>query len=197
MNLRNLFISILALLSLLAWVSTQATSEPPNLNFIGAVSTEERAYQAIRQLQPKLTAKVARQLAKAFVKVSSEPACGMPWQILISIAFNESSLGLKLHNARSRDYGLMQINHKTIERMELNQERIMKDPAYSIEASCSILRFNKNAYGNKHAFWLGIYRSGTALYKKSIRDNAKRYHTIVMRTAAKIGYKDSTVYAKD
>lgn len=197
MRLKNIFIFILAALSLLAWLSTQATNELPSLQFIGASSTEEQAYDAIRKLQPKLSAKTARQLAKSFIKVSITPECGIPWQILVSIAFNESSLGLKLHNNKSKDYGLMQINHRTIQRMTLDKDRLLSDPTYSISAGCQVLAANKQAYAKKHSFWLGIYRSGTALYKVSIKENAKRYHKIIMRTAAKIGYKETPVYAKD
>jgi hypothetical protein len=80
----------------------------------------------------------------------------------------------------------MQINQKTIARRKLSKSRLLSDAAYSVRFACQLLNENKARYERKHLYWLGIYRSGTALHKKKIVDNAKRYDTIVRRTAAKL-----------
>lgn len=161
----------------------------------GSDQTTELAYDRIRSLQPQLSKARAKTLAHAFMTVANEESCQMPWQILAAIAYNESSLGVSNVNARSKDYGIMQINTRTMARMGLNHNRVMKDDGYSISAACKILRDNKNHYGNK-PYWIGIYRSGTAFANPKIVANAKRYHKIIMRTAYAINNEQVLHYAQ-
>lgn len=159
----------------------------------GSAQTPEPALTAIRKLQPRLDVSRAEKLARVFYAVSTQADCGIPWEILISISFNESSLGMHNYNARSKDFGLMQINKRNALRYGLSQDRLMKDAAYSIKFACKILRDNRTRYSAKHPYWLGLYRSGTAIWKDNIVQNAKRYDSIVRKTASSIGYSDRRV----
>jgi hypothetical protein len=145
----------------------------------------------LRKLQPRLTKTQSKRLESIFRKVANEESCGIQWQILASIAFNESSLGFNTVNERTKDYGLMQINERTITRLALNKDKVMRDTTYAVRAACKVLRHNKDRYAEKLTYWVGIYRSGTALWKESIRDNAKRYNRIILATAETIGYEVS------
>lgn len=108
--------------------------------------------------------------------------------MLLSIAFNESSLNQAATNGTTKDYGLMQINQKTILRYGLDESRLMKDMVYSLRAACRILRDNHDKYGDRYVYWIGIYRSGTALWREEIRRNAESYDRIIRRTAKRIGF---------
>lgn len=161
----------------------------------GSDQTTELAYDRIRLLQPQLSKARAKALAHAFMTVAQEESCQMPWQILAAIAYNESSLGVSNVNARSKDYGIMQINAKNILRYGLSRDKLMKDETYSIRFACKLLKDNKERFASKHKYWLGVYRSGTALWKNSIVANATRYDRIIRGTARQIGYYDFTAVA--
>lgn len=159
------------------------------------IKSVDPTYLAIKKLQPSLTPAEVKLLTNAFRAVSADKACGMPWEILVSIAYHESSLISKKFNPRSKDYGLMQINAKNVLRYGLSQDKLMKDAQYSIRFACRLLKDNKDRYGQKVHYWLGIYRSGTALWKASIQQNAKSYDRIIRTTAQKIGYKEHSELA--
>ncbi len=142
--------------------------------------------QAVQRLQPGLTQDKALRLARAFERIAS--TCGVDWRLLVSIAYHESSLIDGKVNHDTQDYGLMQINSNTALRFGLSRDRLLKDPSYSIEAACRLLTDNRMRYGAKYSFWLGIYRSGTALNKSRIVANAKSYDRMIRTTAQQIGY---------
>lgn len=139
------------------------------------------AVEAVRRLQPALTPPEASKLVRAAIKASE--SCPVSWKVLVAIAFHESSLKSASVNSGSQDYGLVQINSKNFSRFRINKARVMTDPTYAFQAACKILAHNYENYSD-YPYWLGIYRSGTALWKRDIRDNAKRYDRIIRRTAA-------------
>lgn len=177
MNLTNPYIFAAAFLCLSPAVTSHSSLDVP-----------APAYHAITKLQPGLTVARAERLARTFTHVAVD--CGIDWRLLVSIAYHESSLGIQLVNARTRDYGIMQVNQKNVLRYSLSQDRLMKDAAYSIRFACGLLKDNRARYGSKYPYWLGIYRSGTALWKNDIRDNAQRYDRIIRRTARSLGYHE-------
>jgi hypothetical protein len=146
---------------------------------------------AIKKLQPKLSEKAAREVARV-IRTESK-ASGIAWQLLVSIAFHESSLGLSEENSRSRDYGLMQINVRNIQKFGYTTQQVLKDRSIAVKIACRILKSNREAYSLRYPFWLGLYRSGTALTKKHIRENAQSYDRMIRKTAAVIGYQDALV----
>lgn len=166
-----------------AWCISQAPFAIP------ADYQPENPVSAIRKLQPALSESKARNLLQIFVQTSARPDCQIPWQILASIAFHESSLGLHNTNSVSGDHSLMQINERTIARMKLNPARLMKDAAYAVQSACRVLRSNRDAYSEDRPYWLGIYRSGTRFSSPRIVRNAKSYARIVLATAHELGYR--------
>lgn len=148
--------------------------------------------QAVQQLQPSLSVVKARKLAQAFQTTAH--SCGMDWRILVSIAYHESSLIIGTVNPTTQDYGLMQVNVKNILRFGLSRDKLLKDPAYSLEFACKLLKDNQKRYSSKHPYWIGIYRSGTALSKRKIVANAKSYDRMIRITAKSLGYQE-VVYA--
>lgn len=147
----------------------------------------EAVKTAIRQLQPNIDHRQVERVAHAVATTR----CVVPWQIVLSIAFHESSLRMGAVNASSHDHGLMQINEKTAHRLGLSRERVSGDAKYAVASACSILADNKRRYSDKVPYWIGIYRSGTALHKQQIRNNARRYDALIRRTASHIGYSEA------
>lgn len=147
---------------------------------------------AIVKLQPKIHKAEAEKIAKAIRDVYADGTCTVPWQLVISIAFHESTFRMSAVNTKTMDYGMMQISKDNITRLSLDRLRLMKDPTYSLKVACRIISFNQQKYSKRISYWLGMYRSGNALWKENIRKNAQSYDRMVRQTAAKIGYKGST-----
>lgn len=152
---------------------------------------------AIKALQPSLSDERVDSMAAAFKSVSLSNSCRISWQTLVSIAFIESSLGLNMYNAASHDYGLMQINIKNIKRHNLSKDRLMRDDKYSIKFACKLLKENKDRYASRLPYWLGLYRSGTALYREEIRQNAMQYDKIVRDIIKKVRDTSNTRVAME
>lgn len=157
---------------------------------IRTLNPYEEKIQAILILTPNLSVIRAHEVALGLTQLNTN--CKIPWQLLLSIAYHESSLrksAVGTLKSSTTDYGLMQMNDRTIARYNLDKEKLMLDVTYSFNAACQLLMDNHTRYANRVPYWLGIYRSGTALWKKDIRQNAQRYDTIIRRTAKKLGYE--------
>lgn len=181
-------------LAVVALTITSVAAQAGNMDY-------DPIYEATRYLQPALTRRDAEDLASALNDVVDDPNCEIPWQILLSIAFNESSLIKnkigkmvdKKGRLRNVDFGLMQINRRNILKMGLDRTRLLKDEAYSFHAACDILTANRMSYSKKYYYWIGIYRSGTRLSKEKIVKNAKSYNRMILRTVRRIGYHPHTI----
>lgn len=141
----------------------------------------------VKRLQPRLTPNQVERISTALRAVSGQ--CGMPWQLLLSLAFHESSLRTGAVNVGTKDHGLTQINDKTILTLRLDRNRLMVDERYALSAACKVLSENRAKYEGRFEYWLGMYRSGTAWWKVSVRLNAIRYDRMIRRTAAQMGYR--------
>lgn len=124
----------------------------------------------------------------ALDRLAGQSECDISWPILLSVAFNESSLR-RGAVGRTKDYGLTQINHRNVLIRNLDWRKLMTDEHYSLSVACDILTENKIGYSKKFTYWLGLYRSGTRLKDPRVRQSAIRYDRIVRRTAAQIGLK--------
>lgn len=145
--------------------------------------------QAILTLHPKAKQAEVDRIAQAIKKVYADGTCTVPWPLVLSIAFHESTFRLAAVNNKSKDYGFMQISKDNIKRLRLDKQRLMQDYEYSLRIACKILTYNQATYSKKVSYWLGMYRSGNALWKENIRKNAISYDTMIRRTASTIGYK--------
>lgn len=159
---------------------------------VGLGSDDLRNYtfpiQAVMRLQPALSLPKARILARAFE--STAHSCGVDWHLLVAIAYHESSLKIETFNSITMDYGLMQINEKNAMRFGLSRTKLMRDPTYSMQFACKLIKDNRERYSAKYPFWLGIYRSGTAFSKQKIVANARSYDKMIRTTAKSIGYSE-------
>lgn len=165
---------LLAALSLFSGLSSHAET-----------SEQLKIKAAIKNLQPHISNKDLQELTLAFSSLGNH-GCDIDWPLLMSIAFNESSLIKTTVNKKSNDYGLMQLNEKTINRLKINKTKLLTSAAYALQRGCELLMWNREKFSARHEYWLGIYRAGVALHKKRIRDSAISYDNIIRKTAAEI-----------
>lgn len=165
-----------------------------SLEDTATASEHSHIASAIERLQPALTDEDADRLALALEAVTEDAFCEISWQILLSVAFKESSLyrsavGKSKNHKHNIDFGLMQINKKNILRMGLDKDKLLKDEEYSLSVACSLLTDAKHRYSQNFKYWLGIYHSGTALWQANTKADAQEYHSKIMIIAKRIGYK--------
>ncbi len=157
------------------------------------LTERQRIAAAVSMLQPSLAPIQADAIGLALTRVSDEESCGVPWQVLLSIAYQESSLrksAIGRLNPSTRDYGLMQINAGNVRRLGLDRRRLMTDLAYNLRAGCHILREMRDAHGDRD-YWVGLYRAGTRLNRPVTIRIAMAYHHKIMTRAARLGYNPS------
>jgi soluble lytic murein transglycosylase-like protein len=86
--------------------------------------------------------------------------------LLKAIVVVESSGKLDAYNAKTRDYGLMQINSTTAAGMGLNKDCLMRNARYSLEAGAKVLTYMRDRFASKESRWLCRYNVGTGVISK-------------------------------
>lgn len=121
---------------------------------------------------PKIDRMYAREVANAIQKVAKE--MGIKPERLAAILAQESRYTLNAVNKRSRDYGIAQINHKTIESFGFDKQRLLTDLEYSVKAGAIVLADFKRMYGKREKnYW--------TRYNSSNPDKRKKYEILVAR----------------
>lgn len=149
--------------------------------------THDPVIHVIGRLQPRLKTDARVRLARALRSVTAEPGCKISWQVLLAVAFNESSLWIDSVNNQTHDHGLMQINEKNVLRLRLDSHRLKRDERYALSTGCKILTQFKTQYAGKFPAWIGMYRAGVRLSSDAVRLSAQRYDTMIRKTVSKMG----------
>jgi soluble lytic murein transglycosylase-like protein len=100
---------------------------------------------------------------KALNKLISK-ACikhGIPCELFTAVLIQESRLHVDAINLKTHDYGIGQINIKTIKRLNLDQSKLTSDTAYSIDAAALVLKYFYKHYKHE-TLWYGRYNAGTS-----------------------------------
>jgi len=99
----------------------------------------------------------------------------IPVKVYLSLLGVESRFDVGAYNARTKDYGISQINIKTIKRYNLDKNRLLVDAEYGIDKGALILGDFKKRYGSKlKKEWFVKYNCGTKKRCEK-RKYAKRY----------------------
>lgn len=121
---------------------------------------------------PKIDRVYAQRLATAIQKVAKE--MGIKPQRLAAILAQESRYTLNAVNRRSNDYGIAQINHRTIESFGFDKERLLTDLEYSVKAGAIVLADFKRMYGKREKnYW--------SRYNSSDKDKRQEYEILVAK----------------
>ncbi|MBV6514204.1 MAG: hypothetical protein FMNOHCHN_03794 [Ignavibacteriaceae bacterium] len=84
-------------------------------------------------------------------------------QLMLSIAKVESSMSPLAYNAKTRDYGLFQINYKTAKSMNLDISRLY-EPEYNARAAMQIMKYMQGRFKHEQD-WFCRYNVGTRSYR--------------------------------
>lgn len=121
---------------------------------------------------PKIDVDYAMELSNIIVKLGK--AYGINPLKLSAILAVESQYELNAVNSKTLDYGVAQINHKTIERYGFDKQKLLTDLEYSVKAGAIVLSDFKKKYGDKEKDWYCRYNAGTNSLNK-IQDKCDLY----------------------
>jgi soluble lytic murein transglycosylase-like protein len=98
-------------------------------------------------------------LAQAFVRVSVK--YNLKPQRLIAIAALESMFDVSAYNAKTADYGIMQVNEYNVKAMKLDKARLLHDVEYSIDAGAQVLKYMRHRFAKvEPQTWVCRYNVG-------------------------------------
>lgn len=98
----------------------------------------------------------------------------IPCNIFKAILAVESNYSVEAFNKKTKDYGIGQINEKTIQSLKLDKVRLLTDLDYSIKKSAQILKYFYVRFHTKEEHWYVRYNVGTRT-KALERPAAKQY----------------------
>lgn len=129
-------------------------------------------FEQVVRNHPKIDRQYALRVATAIQKVAKE--MGVRPERLAAILAQESRYTLNAVNKKSNDYGIAQINHRTIENFGFDKKKLLTDLEYSIKAGAIVLADFKRMYGKREKnYW--------TRYNSSDPDRRKEYEILVAR----------------
>lgn len=130
----------------------------------------------IKTNKPDIDMKYAKALAESIHKHSKDHKIDPG--LVAAILAVESMYDHKAYNKRSKDYGIAQINIKTVSRYKLDKKKLLSDIDYTIESGIKVLSYFHKRYSHKEKNWFVRYNVGTA--KNATKSKAARqYHKLV------------------
>lgn len=108
---------------------------------------------------PKLPKNYAQKLATAIVAKSEKH--GLKPRLLAAILMQESRYSMDAVNRKTKDFGIAQINFKTIAGFGFDQNRLMTDLDYAVEAGAIVLASYKRYAKREPKTWYSRYNCGT------------------------------------
>lgn len=130
-------------------------------------------YQRSIKINPKLTPEYRVDLIHTIYRVAARH--GISSKKLFAILAQECRFRLNCVNRISKDYGIGQINIRTIQAFGFDQEKLLNDLEYSVEAAAIVLSDFKKRHGkNEPNFW-SRYNSGTPSKRQAYEIKVARF----------------------
>jgi hypothetical protein len=136
---------------LLALISTPALADPTSI------------FKSIKRLTPSLADETATEYSQTIADLSVK--YNVEWKIAVVIFKQESNFDVKAVNYESRDFGIGQMNYRTILDRKIDLGLLLTDSDYAMEETFRLLSEIKTKYGK--------------LDKKRGRQWFTRYHSYV------------------
>jgi len=168
---------IITILLFLFTVSLSATEKHP-------------IYNHIVNIKPSINKDYAMRLSNIIYKACKQYS--LPCRIFTAILAQESmfeltaknmSCGVKLDTYErvcvAADVGIAQINYKTIDRYNLDYEKLLTDLKYSVDAGAKVLSWFHKRYSKGDPAWYSRYNCGTRSTTK--RATCQEYVELVER----------------
>jgi len=151
------------LLAILATTTTNVKAFSPEQKLMAAYKADrteaQLVYNQILVNRPKIKVLYAQALANEIHKQSKNYKISP--KIISAILAVESMYDHTKVNKHSGDYGLSQINYKTIKAYKLDKARLSNDIAYSIKSGALVLSYFHKRYAHKEKHWYARYNVGT------------------------------------
>lgn len=135
--------------------------------------THHPLYRKILRINPALDAQYAEHLTKAILSVSARHKLNP--RKLTAILAQECRFRLDCINPVSHDYGIGQINHKTIRAYGFDRDKLLTDLWYSVSASAIVLADFKRMYASKEKDFWTRYNSSNPEKRELYAQAVSRY----------------------
>ena len=112
-----------------------------------------------------------------------EAAClefNIPCELYTAILAQESMFQLDAFNYKTQDYGIAQINIKTIKAYKFDKHLLLTDLKYSIRAGAKVLSWFSR-YKSRESHWFCRYNVGTASLRDKKLKKCLKYSSLVDR----------------
>ncbi len=151
-----------------------------NISVASIVTTRphNKVYNHILKNKPGINPTYAQALSKAIYSYSNKYSMD-PIEIS-AILRQECGYKLNCVNNISKDYGVGQINDRTIKAFGFDKKLLLSDVNYSVEATMIVLADFRRMYGHKEKNWVCRYNAGTGSWL-AIRYKCNRYRSMVAR----------------
>lgn len=133
-------------------------------------------YSQIIKNSPKIQKNYAAKLSNVIFKVTNE--MGINPKKYAAILAQESMYRLNAKNCKNNkchDYGIAQINKKTIKHFNFDEQKLLTDLEYSIKAGAIVLANFKKLYGHKEKDFWTRYNASNPLKRKRYKELVIRY----------------------
>lgn len=127
----------------------------------------------IQRNKPKVDSEYADRLAKTLTKYAKKH--NVKVELLAAILMQESRYNVRAINHKSKDYGIGQINKRTIANFNFDQTKILTDVEYSVEAAAIVLADFKRMYGKKDSQYWTRYNSSDKTKRQVYKQLVARY----------------------
>ncbi len=135
-------------------------------------------YNQIFKNNPKLEHTYVYRLSDAIVKASIKH--GLNPKKFSAILAQECRYRLNCINKATKDYGIGQINQKTIKAFKMDKQRLLEDLEYSVDSAARVLADFKRVFGRREKNWHCRYNVGTAPFVQ-VSEKCGEYTTLVAR----------------
>jgi len=114
-------------------------------------------YRQVVSNKQSINPKYAQELSRAIVKVSKQ--YDLNPNLYAAILMQESAYRLNAVNKKSLDFGIAQINDRTIKAFRLNKRKLTSNLDYAIEAGAIVLSDFKKRHGKKETYYWTRYNT--------------------------------------
>jgi soluble lytic murein transglycosylase-like protein len=114
-------------------------------------------YRQVVSNKPTIELRYAQELSKAIVKASKKYNIN-PY-LYTAILMQESGYSLTAVNKKSADYGISQINHRTITAFKFDKRKLISNLHYAVEAGAIVLSDFKKRHGKKEVHYWTRYNT--------------------------------------
>lgn len=165
--MRTLLIVILLLIPNISNTYSIRPVEAPSREFI-------LLYNQVYKANPSLDHNYVYRLSNSILRVSNK--YDVKPSKLAAILAHESRYKLDAVNKLTKDYGIGQINIRTIKAFNFDKKRLLTDLYYSVDAAGLVLADFKRMYGKKEKNYYSRYNSSNPDTRLKYEQLVKRYY---------------------